>query len=263
MLRAGGRGLSGGSSLARLLEAQRAVRNIGDLSPITEAQILAWADAHYERAGRWPTRTGGPIPNAPGETWNAVNAALCNGNRGLPEGGSLAQLLAAQRGVRNPRDLPALSVDQVLAWADAHHGRTGQWPQKGSGAIREAPGETWAAINQALRAGGRGLPSGSTLAGLLAQHRGVRNRKTLSPLTEEQILAWADAHCRRTDRWPTDNSGPVEDAPGETWMAVQSALQHGHRGLPGGATLARLLRAHRCASQRTGAIFPMEDPDSA
>ena len=41
---------------------------------------------------------------------------------------------------------------------------------------------------------------------------------------------------------------------------LQSALQHGHRGLPGGATLARLLRAHRRPEPSTGAVFPSEDP---
>ena len=37
--------------------------------------------------------------------------------------------------------LPALSVEQILAWADAHHARTGRWPNHKSGPIAEAPDE--------------------------------------------------------------------------------------------------------------------------
>ena len=60
----------------------------------TEAQILEWADAHYKRHGEYPKRTSGPVDNAPGETWGAVDSALYQGGRGLPGGSSLAKLLA-------------------------------------------------------------------------------------------------------------------------------------------------------------------------
>jgi hypothetical protein len=33
--------------------------------------------------------------------------------------------------------------------------------------------------------------------------------------------------------------------PGETWVNINGALQQGHRGLPGGDTLACLLNRHR------------------
>jgi Phage derived protein Gp49-like (DUF891) len=38
-----------------------------------------------------------------------------------------------------------------------------------------------------------------------------------TPLTVEQILAWADANKARTGRWPTRWSGPVAESWGETW----------------------------------------------
>jgi hypothetical protein len=72
---------------------------------------------------------------------------------------------------------------------------------------------------------------------------GMRPRGT--PLTEEMILAWADAHHERTGRWPHAASGPIPQASGETWTAVNQALGCGHRGLPGGDTLAKLLDRHR------------------
>jgi hypothetical protein len=101
-LRAGTRGLDGGSSLAQLLAQKRGARNIQDLSPLTEAQILAWSDAHHERTGAWPTAKSGRIAGRT-EHWQNINNALQQGRRGLPGGSSLARLLAAERGVRNAR----------------------------------------------------------------------------------------------------------------------------------------------------------------
>jgi hypothetical protein len=73
-LRLGLRGLEPGSSLARLLKHHRGVRNRKDLPPFTEAEILAWADAHHARMGAWPTSDAGAILDAPGETWMACAA---------------------------------------------------------------------------------------------------------------------------------------------------------------------------------------------
>jgi hypothetical protein len=140
---------------------------------------------------------------------------------------------------------PELTVEQILAWADAHHARLGRWPDLRSGAVSEAPGLSWAVIDEALRRGYRGLSGGGTLARLLARARGARNRTSAPALSAETVLAWADAHRRRTGRWPSAASGPVLDAPGETWGAVNLALAEGFRGLPGGDSLARLLDRER------------------
>src|SRR5262249_23139602 len=123
---------------------------------------------------------------------------------------------------------PDFELSQILAWADAHHKRTGEWPIKTSGFVHEAPREKWANIDAALRVGLRGLEGGSSLARLLDEQRGVRNRKNLPPYTVPQILSWADSYYKRNRRWPTRDAGPVEDAPGETWTAVEVALIHGH-----------------------------------
>ena len=71
-------------------------------------------------------------------------------------------------------------------------------------------------MDTALRLGLRGLAPGSSLARLLGERRGVRNRKRLPPLTEEQVLAWADAHHEGTGRWPNRDDGPIPDTNGET-----------------------------------------------
>jgi hypothetical protein len=244
-LNRGSRGLPGGSSLAQLLAQEHRVRNRMNLPLFSLDQILAWADTHHSCTGEWPKRESGPIPDAPGDTWAAVDGALHQGCRGLPGGSSLVRLLAERRGTRNRAALPEFPTRQILAWADAFYGRHGRWPNKESGAIEEAPGETWAAVDSALEKGNRGLPGGSSLARLLAARRGARNQTNLPPLTVERILVWADTHHQRTGKWPNDRSGTIQDAPAENWKAIDGALRRGHRGLPGGSTLARLLKQHR------------------
>src|SRR5438094_729721 len=87
---------------------------------------------------------------------------------------------------------PDLEIEQILAWADAHHARTGRWPTAEAGPIADAPGETWNALDKALKKGGRGLPGGSSLACLLEERRDVPHRLHLPRLSIEQILRWAD-----------------------------------------------------------------------
>ncbi len=244
-LESGLRGLPGGSSLAKLLEKHRRVRNRKGLPSLTEQQILAWADEHFGRTGEWPSTISGAVPEHPGETWMAIHCALQKGHRGLSSRCSLAQFLAKHREVRNRADLPPLTVEQVLAWADAAFQRTGQWPDQYSGPIEESPGDTWAGINFALKTGSRELPGRCSLAQLLSEYRGVRNKAELPPMCIEQVLIWADSHHARTGKWPNPNSGVIPDAPGETWGSVQSALFNGRRGLPGGTTLAQLLHDRR------------------
>jgi hypothetical protein len=215
-LRLGLRGLAGGDTLPRLLARERGKRHLHGQPRLTEDQIVAWAQAHHSRTGRWPNASSGPVEGAPGETWPAVREALKQGLRGLPRG-SLARLLARRLGARNRGDLPRLSERLILRWADAHRRAHGRWPSANSGPVDTAPGETWRAVESALRQGCRGLPGGSSLACLLAERRQVPNPKRLPRLTEARILAWADAHRRRTGEWPTVRSGPVAGEPGETW----------------------------------------------
>jgi hypothetical protein len=231
--------------LVQLLGAERGVRNTQDVPRLTQRQILAWADAHRRRTGDWPADVSGPITDAPGEIWHNVDAALRQGLRGLKAGSSFARLLAAHRGRRNIHGLPNLSKKQILRWADMHFQRTGSWPHRGSGPIAEAPGENWRDLGQFLHKSGRGLPGGSSVGRLLAAKRGARPNRHSPPLTEEEILGWADAHFRRTGTWPHYTSGEIPEVPGETWSRINHALREGARGLSGPSSLARLLSEKR------------------
>ena len=163
----------------------------------------------------------------------------------LPEPAK-ARTATSRKPRKRPRPIaPRLTIDQILAWADIHRERTGNWPNLQSGRVYLVPFETWYALNKALFYGRRGLPGGTSLIRLLAEHRGVRNRLALPPLSIEQILAWADAHRERTGNWPRMASGRIHGEPFETWFAVDGALRDGRRGLPAGSSLAILLRDHR------------------
>jgi hypothetical protein len=64
-----------------------------------------------------------------------------------------------------------LTIEQILVWVDAHHQRTGEWPNQKAGDVHDAPGEKWANIESTLRKGFRGLPGGSSLVKLIKQYR--------------------------------------------------------------------------------------------
>lgn len=144
---------------------------------------------------------------------------------------------------------PELTEAVVLAWADAFHTSTGQWPSKKLGrlTVPGSGGERWVVLDGALRSGNRGLPGGSSLARLLAKHRGVRNRKGLSRLTYKQILVWADAWHKRTGEWPRENmdGSMIPESPGDDWHCIDDSIRRGLRGLPGRYSLAKLLGAKR------------------
>jgi len=253
-LRTGRRGLPGGSSLAKLLDEHRGVRNFMDLSPLTIKQILVWMDAHMEAGGDWPTVTSGQVAGED-ETWRKIDYALRQGTRGLTGHSSLARLLSEHRGAKNTKDQSALSIGQILTWVDAYMATADEWPNRNSGIVIGTV-ETWAAIDGSLKQGNRGLPGGSSLAKLLAEQRDVRNIRNLLPLTVEQILVWADAHKKATDKWPQMNSGQIMGTD-ETWFGINGALSLGRRGLPSGMSLPKLLAKHRAVRNKQ-ALPPLQ-----
>jgi hypothetical protein len=218
--------------------------------PLCIEQILAWADDHRERFGKYPNADSGPVLAAPSENWGAIDQALIVGVRGLPGKDTLTRLLMRERGRRHRGHLPPLTEEGILGWARDHHAHTGNWPNKTAGAVPGAPGEVWANVDQALRRGLRGLPGGDSLAQLLARRLGVSGRHASGPLSAETILAWADAHHEATGKWPGVTSPPVGLPDGEKWKSIDRALHHGDRGLPGGSSLARLLVERRGARKR-------------
>jgi hypothetical protein len=69
---------------------------------------------------------------------------------------------------------------------------------------------------------------------------GGNGQRFVPRLTVKEIRAWARAHKERTDKRLTRDSGEIPEALGETWKQVDQAYYWGHRGLPGGSSLAQL-----------------------
>src|SRR5258708_33031320 len=90
------------------------------------------------------------------------------------------------------RPVPEITIDDVLAWADAHFAGHGRWPHAHSGPLPHGPLLNWRQVDNALRYGSFGLDKGSSLAKLLSAQRGARAWPTVPPLTEEQSAASAD-----------------------------------------------------------------------
>ena len=141
----------------------------GPPPPLTVAEILAWADAHFARTGRWPATDSGTIPEAPRDTWMGINRNLRRGNRGLPAGTSLRELLVEKRG--GGVEGPQVTVKEIVRLAREHHERTGRWPTQLSGRVKGAPGMTWLKFNRYLRRGTWGLPGGSSLSKTLRPYK--------------------------------------------------------------------------------------------
>jgi hypothetical protein len=212
--------------------------------PLTEEMIKAWVAEWKERTGGWPTETSGEIPESGGETWSAMNANLRFGCRGLPGGSSLAKLLAAHFDVRNKTNIPDLKAEAILRWVAEWKERTGKWPNSLSGEIPGSGGEKWNVVDLALGAGGRGLPGGSSLAKLIAEHFNVRNATNLPPLSIELITRWISEWRERKGSFPDPAFGVIPGSEGETWGGVNHALRAGRRGLPGGSSLAKFIAEH-------------------
>lgn len=193
--------------------------------PFTIAEILAWADAHHARTGKWPTIHSGPVYEALDESWLNINNAMCAGMRGFTRRQTtLARLLAEHRGKRNPGALPPITAEQILTWADEHRQRTGKWPTFLAGPI---PGteETWQTVQMALFRGKRGLAKNS-LAKLIAAVRTEAPSRLPSP---EQTLRWADEHHERTRAWPTCKSGVIVGSDNWRWDSLDRALRYAKR----------------------------------
>jgi hypothetical protein len=88
--------------------------------------------------------------------------------------------------------------------------------------------------------------SGSAVLMLLSHQSPPAPQEPIkSRSSSREILAWTDLHHKRTGQWPKMDSGPIVDAPSETWAGIEAALDQGSRGLAGGSSLAKLLARYR------------------
>lgn len=97
---------------------------------------------------------------------------------------------------KNPQG--RLTASAILRWADRYYQRTGFWPRWNSGAVREAPGETWQQLDRALFLGTRGLAGGLTLLRLLRENgRIVPRRDAWRPEQDSLLGTLSDSELAR------------------------------------------------------------------
>lgn len=92
-LKQGHRGLKGDTTLVKLLVTRRGMRDAKNPPRLSKKDIIVWAKAHHSRTGQWPMARTEAIPEAPGESWRAIQAALTAARRGLRGESTLAKFL--------------------------------------------------------------------------------------------------------------------------------------------------------------------------
>ena len=202
-------------------------------------QILEWADAHYAKHGKWPVSSLGGIPGT-GQTWVSIDSCLRYGCRGLPGGNSW-------RGCLRNTVVSVPDKGRVYPMSRFWRGPTRTLPLRENGLLNHP--------DRSQVRGRLGVPSPLPWRGPVAGYdEGTHWRDcwrsgavcgTTSAFRNwlsSGYLAWAEAHHKATGRWPACRSGPIAQSSAETWMAIEQALRKGSRGLPGGSSLAKLLR---------------------
>jgi hypothetical protein len=196
----------------------------GFTNDLTEEQIVAWIKLFYEKSkeergiGRYPTPTDKDVwsknedgiwKTIEGESWGAINDALCAGYRGLQKGSSLSDL-KKKHGLANN-----LTEERIAKWITLIYEKTKEetgvgryptaddsevWDKDREGKWIEVKEENWAAIDATLRKGGRGLDGVS------------KEARSLSKFIQHQVQAGLLMPAKKRTRWsikkPTTSTLP-------------------------------------------------------
>jgi hypothetical protein len=250
-LRAGGRGLPGGSSLAKVREEKFDGINRKNQTPLTEPLIVAWMAAFLKKYGILPTsKERREVPDQPKEAWSRIDGCLHEGCRGLKGGETLIQLgrrhFPKVEPPPKPLAPPKMTEETIVEWMRTFEAKYGVLPK--SSEKREVPGhpdKNWTAINTALKQGLNDLPGDSSLAQLKVQHFGYQHHLSRPPLAEAAVVEWMQESYRLHGTHPTPNDRRAVPAQtDENWQALNIALRNGNRGLAGGSSLAELRELH-------------------
>lgn len=126
------------------------------------------------------------------------------------------------------------------------------WPTKNSGDATSdfGFGESWSAVDAALKQRGRGLLGGfSNIRSLLVERLGATPGpcRDSNNITEQDIVDASERFRQARGKLPMAGSGDASEfmqtGQYETWARLNSALARGSRGLPGGSSLSKLLHA--------------------
>ncbi len=218
---------------------------------LTEEVIVGWIERYVaDHNGRYPHGGSGKIEYAPKKeplTWCGLSACMTNGYRGLPGGTTVSKFISEHfHNDRNRINLPSLSEEDILNWAEQYKVEFGRYPTMREGQVKYfTQGRlTWCAVNACLDKGLRGLPGGTTLSRLIVNNLVNVNKSSLHRLLEEDILRWAEQYKVEFGRYPHCQSGRVNfDGSYFTWANIDVCLRRGHKGLSGGSSLSKLLKS--------------------
>ncbi len=174
LARFGSCGLAPGSSLRSILApiSPNGMRSplLGKLKkpPLEESSIVQAAVEHLRTYGRAPTNSSPePLAGLPGESWGAIDEAGRRGRRGLTKGRTVAVIVRVVREEHQYRAL--LTEEKILSAAREFFRERGSFPTKRSREpVAGLPFDCWQKIDNAGRAGIRGLAKGRTLSKILA-----------------------------------------------------------------------------------------------
>lgn len=171
-LRDGGRGLPGGSSVAKLISSKHEHAHAKNRPELTYDFIIARASEYFDANSKYPAVRSGSVPGGhTGDTWFCYDQALREGLRGLPGGTSLKALFAERLGAVDHLRKPTLAFEHIVDLARQHKSLRGSRPSCASGDVLGGhPGDTWRGYDQALKNGSRGLPKGKSLSKLLDEY---------------------------------------------------------------------------------------------
>lgn len=172
-------GMAGGSSLHKLLQEHRGIKDPRMVMPdLALKDVLHWADSHHSITGDWPHRDFGSVIDCPQISWATIDDRMSKGHWGLPHGMTLARWLRDARGVWDGGK-PKLTEKLVLRWAQEHFDRFGRWPVTLSGPLFNHPDENWAAIDVGMRNQRRGFPQRTSLSQFLRDNFGASYDKNI------------------------------------------------------------------------------------
>jgi hypothetical protein len=201
---------------------------------LTEEKIIGFVKSFYKVHGRYPaahTKENDGLPE--GYTWITIDSALTHCSQGITAKSSIAKLISKHLGVRYKGDLPDFSEEKIVEWAKKYFLVHNKYPS-----IRTKPsdwlpeGETWIALDIALKRGTRGLPGGSSVAKLFEKYFGIRNKTNIPKISEQCIIDYMIVFKDKYGYFPHAHSKENEMLPsGESWHGFDKALRNARRGL--------------------------------
>jgi len=240
-LKRGQNGLPGGDSVANMIYRYFGKKNIKNLHNLYIDEIVDWMILFEKEYGKYPTQQDNRVIKEMGEeTWKSINSSLLAGRRGL-EKSSLGKIKEKYFDVKNQKNLPKLSISQIIEWTTLFIKEFQCYPtRKDKRIIPEMKNETWSIIDTALEEGLRGLPK-SSLADFLYKYFDKRNQSNLPNLNINEILNWMKLFYDEYHILPgRRDKRKILEMGKETWNMINFSLRKGLRGLPPNTSLVKL-----------------------